>query len=76
MGQATINSCHGTRLGGNTEGVHLTNKNGWWEEWTWILIGENNYLWLSFHGTFLRGNENGTVDLAKKPDLWEVWTKE
>lgn len=50
--------------------VDLTSNNDAWEKWTWIDLGGDRYLYLSCHGTYLRANPDGKVDLAQSPKEW------
>ena len=40
-----------------------------WERWTYV---DNKFL-KSYHGTYLRANPNGSVDLAPHAKTWEIW---
>jgi len=64
-GQTNLASWHGTRIRSHPNGfVDLSENNESWEKWTWVWLGEDKFLWVSCHKTFLRGNQNGSVNLA------------
>ena len=55
--------------------LSLNYNKGDWEKWRLIPVGNDKFEIQSWHGTYLKSNPNGEIELTDVHVLWEQWKK-